>query len=82
MTPGGPGIRSTEFYLKLLAIVITALMGSGVLPAGSNTLKIVTVISVMLGALGYTVARSMVKISNGASNDNAAPAAPTTKAAA
>src|SRR5262245_56465821 len=56
-----PGYLTTEFWLKLAAILLTALFASGVIPVGGTAERIAAIVATMLGALGYTVSRSMVK---------------------
>lgn len=56
-----PGIKTSEFWLNLAAIVVAAFISSGLLPEGHVALKVAVMVSTVLGALGYTVARSMVK---------------------
>jgi hypothetical protein len=55
------GYKTTEFWLKLLALVITALYASGAIPTDSTAAKITAIAATMLGALGYTVSRTLVK---------------------
>lgn len=65
--PIKPGIKSTEFYLSTLAMVIGAIMGAlpTEIPGEATTLEIVRLICgttlAALGALGYTVSRGMAK---------------------
>ena len=58
-----PGYRTTEFYLALAAMLVGALMAAGVFPADSPWLKGLGVAASVLGALGYTVQRGMLKAS-------------------
>ena len=64
-----PGWRTSEFWLKLAALALTVLYASGVL-TNSTALAIAGMAAAILGALGYTVSRTMVK--------SAASAAPVT----
>tara|TARA_R110000824_G_scaffold246105_1_gene435182 strand:- start:19013 stop:19228 length:216 start_codon:yes stop_codon:yes gene_type:complete len=57
-----PGIRSTEFWLTLLSIVVGGLVSSDLLAESSTAAKVVALAGSVLGALGYTVSRSLVKI--------------------
>ena len=57
-----PGIRSTEFWLTLLSIVVGGLVSSDLLAEASTAAKVVALAGSVLGALGYTVSRSAVKI--------------------
>jgi hypothetical protein len=56
-----PGWKTTEFWLKLTAMVSAVLLGSGVLPTGSTALSVVSVVATILGALGYSYMRSTAK---------------------
>jgi hypothetical protein len=59
-----PGWKTSEFWLSLAAIVIGAVMASGVLDslAGDHWLvKVVGIVASILGALGYTASRGFVK---------------------
>lgn len=77
-----PGPRTSEFWLKILAIVAAALIQSNLLPSTSEAAKIVATISIMLGALGYGAMRTSLKratlrtwassVTAGAISDNAA----------
>lgn len=59
-TPVKPGWRTTEFWLKLAALALTALYASGAV-TNSVALAIAGIAATMLGALGYTVSRAIVK---------------------
>lgn len=56
-----PGWKTTEFWLKLLAMLLTALYASGVISTGSQAENVVAIVATILGTLGYTVSRSLVK---------------------
>jgi hypothetical protein len=56
-----PGYCTTEFWLKLAAVLLTALFASGVIPTTGTAAMVAAIAATMLGALGYTVARTMVK---------------------
>lgn len=56
-----PGYRSTEFWLSLAAMLLGALMSSGLIESGSTWDKLVGIGASILGALGYTVSRTLVK---------------------
>lgn len=56
-----PGYKTTEFWLKLIAMVLTACYASGLIPTQGKVAAIVAIVATMLGALGYTVARTMAK---------------------
>ena len=57
------GIRSSEFYMALSAVVLGVVISTGVVdPEGAGTWdKVVGVVCSLLAALGYTVGRSNVK---------------------
>ena len=57
------GIRSSEFYMALSAVVLGVVISTGVVdPDGAGTWdKVVGVVCSLLAALGYTVSRSNVK---------------------
>lgn len=58
--PVKPGYKTTEFYLKCAAFVLTAFYASGAVT--SNTaLGVAGIIATMLGAIGYTVSRTLAK---------------------
>jgi len=61
-----PGYRTTEFWLKLAAFVLTALFASGTIPTSGPTAQLAAIAATMLGALGYTVGRSLVKAASAA----------------
>ncbi len=55
-----PGYKTSEFWLKLAALVLTAVYASGVL-TNNTALAIAGIAATILGALGYTVSRTLVK---------------------
>lgn len=56
-----PGWKTTEFWLSGLAIALGFFMEGGWIGDDSLVAKIVGGLLVLLGALGYTAGRSMVK---------------------
>lgn len=56
-----PGIKTTEFWLSLTAILLGALTTSGLLGEGSTAARIAGLAVTVLAALGYTAARSKTK---------------------
>jgi hypothetical protein len=60
--PPKPGFRTSEFWLKVAAMLLTALFASGAV-TNNTVLAVAGIAASMLGALGYTVARSLVKAS-------------------
>lgn len=57
-----PGVKSSEFWLTLLSIVVGGLVSSDLLVESSTAAKVVALAGSVLGALGYTISRSAVKI--------------------
>jgi hypothetical protein len=56
-----PGWKTSEFWLSLAAMLVGAVLSSGIIPSGSIWTQIVGVLATILGALGYQVARTAVK---------------------
>lgn len=56
-----PGWKTSEFWLKLAAMVLSAVFASGILTGHDTALQILGIASSILGALGYTVARTFLK---------------------
>lgn len=59
--PLKPGYLTSEFYLKLAAILLTAFYASGVIPTGGTAATVAAIAATMLGAIGYTVSRTRLK---------------------
>ena len=57
-----PGYKTSEFWLTLLAMVVSAIAASGGLAPDSPRAKLVGVVLAVLAALGYTAGRSAVKV--------------------
>jgi len=57
-----PGYKTSEFWLSLAAIVLGLLFASGLVADGSTFAKVLSLGASLLGALGYTVSRSLVKV--------------------
>jgi hypothetical protein len=58
------GYQTSEFWLSLFAMLIGAVMASGLLALPGTpawTVQIVGIIASILGGLGYTVPRAMLK---------------------
>lgn len=55
------GYKTTEFWLTLLAVVVSAVVAVGVVPTESPWGKALAVVGAVLASLGYTVARSSLK---------------------
>lgn len=60
--PGKPGWKSTEFWLTLAAIVVSALTTSGAIGEHTVAFQALTVIATILGSLGYAGARAWTKV--------------------
>lgn len=56
-----PGIRTTEFWLALLFVMLDALGRSGVFPEQSPTMKIISASAAALAVLGYGAGRTIAK---------------------
>jgi drug/metabolite transporter (DMT)-like permease len=58
-----PGYKTSEFWLSVAAVVIGAVMGSGVLDQSATPAdnQIFGLLASVLGALGYTVSRAWTK---------------------
>lgn len=59
-----PGYKTTEFWLSMAAVLCGALMASGIFEGlGQDhwAVKVVGLATTVLGALGYTAARGIVK---------------------
>lgn len=57
-----PGYKSTEFWLTAAAVVAGSLLSSGLLPAVGVAVKVTGLVVTVLGALGYTAARTCIKL--------------------
>lgn len=56
-----PGWKTSEFWLTIVMIVLTALLSSGVFEDVPTVAKIVSAIVATLAALGYTANRAVLK---------------------
>lgn len=59
--PTKPGWRTTEFYGAWAVKILGALMSSGVLGDGTTASRIVGAVLTLLGFLGYTYSRTILK---------------------
>lgn len=59
--PVKPGYKTTEFWLSLAAILVGAVVSSGIVPETGPYAQVVGLITSVLGGLGYTVSRTMIK---------------------
>jgi len=60
-TPPKPGYKTSEFWLALVAMLLTTLFASGAIAAGSTWDKVLSFIAMALTSLGYSVSRGMAK---------------------
>lgn len=54
-----PGYKTSEFWLSLVAVVVAALMSSGI--ENPAVLKAAGIVGTVLTAMGYTYARAKTK---------------------
>lgn len=59
--PATPGYKTSEFWLTLLAVLLTTFLASGVVTDTSSAAKVVGYLVSVLAALGYTAARTSLK---------------------
>ena len=60
-----PGVKTTEFWLVLIAIVLTQVTAQGLISEGSVWAKVVAATLGTLAALGYVASRTIVKKNGG-----------------
>ena len=70
VTQAKPGYKTTEFWLKVVALLLTILYASDAIPVGGEIDKLMAIGATVLGALGYTVSRTMVKRAGAAAIGN------------
>tara|TARA_Y100001938_G_scaffold106979_1_gene146099 strand:+ start:9493 stop:9729 length:237 start_codon:yes stop_codon:yes gene_type:complete len=60
------GVKTTEFWLSLLAVLTGFVVSSGLAdPDGVGTWdKVIGVVATLLAAMGYTTARTKVKVAS------------------
>jgi len=58
------GYKTSEFWLALAAMMLTALFASGVISSGSGWDKAFTFAAAALTSMGYSVSRGMAKSSS------------------
>ena len=56
-----PGWKTTEFWLSLVAVLVGAVVASGVVPETGPWSQVIGIVSTVLGALGYSVTRGFAK---------------------
>lgn len=56
-----PGVKTTEFWLTTFAAIVSALLASGIFPAGGQVMQILGACGMVLSILGYGKFRSGVK---------------------
>ena len=60
-----PGFKTTEFWLSTIAVVLGIVLASGAVPDGGIVAQIVGGVLSVLSSLGYTAARTKVKVNGG-----------------
>jgi hypothetical protein len=55
------GASTSEFWLSLLAVVVGAVVASGLLPTDGVAVRLAGIASTTLAALGYTASRTSLK---------------------
>lgn len=60
--PVKPGWQTSEFRLGVAAFALTALYASGVIPTSGPWASVAAIAATILGSLGYTVSRTLVKV--------------------
>lgn len=56
-----PGWKTSEFWTKIAAVIVSTLLASGVIPTTGVWAQVTAILATVLAAMGYTVGRSMVK---------------------
>ena len=56
-----PGYKTTEFILTAIAVLLGALMTSGLLPEDSSYERVAGAVLAALASLGYAVSRGLAK---------------------
>jgi len=56
-----PGVKSSEFWLSLLAVALDAAVVTGLIPTEGTAAKVAATVMIVLAALGYTAARTVAK---------------------
>jgi hypothetical protein len=59
-----PGVKTTEFWLTLVAMIVSTLAASGGLDPSSPVAKIVGLAAAVLAAMGYSISRGIAKQGN------------------
>jgi hypothetical protein len=59
--PVKPGWKTSELYLHLAAIILSACFAAGVIPASGPVAQIAAIAAVVLTSLGYSVSRTIAK---------------------
>ena len=56
-----PGYRTSEFWLALAAMIVGALLASGVWGEGDRAYEVLGFVGATLSSLGYSVSRGLAK---------------------
>jgi hypothetical protein len=59
-----PGYKTTEFWLTALAMLVSLLFASGIIPTDSSMDKLLGMVAAALGGAGYAVSRGLAKKAN------------------
>ena len=60
-----PGFKTTEFWLSAIAMILGVVMASGAVHDGGIVAQIAGGVLSVLSSLGYTAARTKVKVNGG-----------------
>jgi hypothetical protein len=58
-----PGYKTTEFWLSLLTVLISAVASSGLFASTSPAARLISIALATLTSLGYTASRTSLKSS-------------------
>ena len=75
-----PGYKTTEFYVSLFVMILGAFVASGIVGPDHISMKAVALITTVLAALGYTLARAKTKFGDSLATAEAMKMLPTKKA--
>jgi hypothetical protein len=56
-----PGVKTTEFWLTLVAVIVGAVLSSGLLIPASDWFRFATFLTTVLAGFGYTAQRTALK---------------------
>jgi hypothetical protein len=61
MNADKPGYKTTEFWLALVATIVSLLLAAGVLPDTHWAMKVAGIVSAALASMGYSAGRGNTK---------------------